>query len=230
MRIAICDDCDKDREAVGGILRKEKPEWKITCFESGEDLLEAFEDGGLYDLIFLDIYMKWMDGMETARALRAKGLHTALVFLTTSSDFAVASYDVNALSYLLKPVEHIKMQELLRKFEENYRPKQICIGNRLYIVRDILYFESQDKKVNIYFKDNTHATLTAKLGDVEQQLVGGSFLRCHRSFIVHMDAVSRVDGGAFVLSTGARIPMRQQDIAKLTQQYFRYVIGKRGAQ
>lgn len=222
MKLAICDDNEKERLEVAQIIKRHRPAWRCECFESGEALLDSYENGAMYDLVFLDIYMKLLNGLETAKALRRHDTHAALVFLTTSRDFAVESYQVQALSYLLKPIGEDALLDTLSRFETAFHPKSILIGERLFVARDIAYLESQDKKVVLHFKDKSRAELTAKLDEVERKLFA-CFLRCHRSFAVNMDAVSRVDGREFVLSTGERVPMRRQDAAELTARYFAYV-------
>ncbi len=223
MKIAVCDDNPREQQGIVELLYRHRPQWQATCFSSGEDLIEAVGDDKAFDLIFLDIYMHRLSGMETAEALRSMGCHTALVFFTTSRDFAVESYQVEALSYLVKPVEERQFLAVLHRFETSYRPRQIRLGNQLVAVDHILYLESQDKKVVAYLKNGTSTTWTAKLDDVEEGLMGKQFLRCHRSFLINMDAVSRVSGGKFLLSNRMEIPIRRQDVAEITQRYYQYI-------
>lgn len=223
MKITICDDAPKEQQAVLDLLYRHRPQWQATCFASGEDLIDAVSDDKAFDLIFLDIYMGLLNGIETATALRAQGRYIPIIFLTTSRDFAVESYQVEALSYLVKPLDEGQFLAAIHRFETSFRPRQIRLGNQLVAVDDVLYLESQDKKVVAYLKDGTTATWTAKLDDVEEQLVGRQFLRCHRSFLINMDAVSRVAGRKFLLSNWVEIPIRRQDVGEIVERYYQYI-------
>ena len=101
-RIAICDDCRQDQEKLRRMIHQTLRDtpvcpYQIVVMESGEKLLSLVMDAPDYfDLIFLDIYMAGMNGMEAAKKLRELGCRSALIFLTTSPDFALESYDVEA--------------------------------------------------------------------------------------------------------------------------------------
>ena len=109
MLAAICDDDNTDRILVGKILQEKMKNRRepltIEYFECGEDLVEKYESGKQkYDLLILDIYMKYMDGMDAAKRIRRYDRNAAIIFLTTTPDYAVESYEVRATDYLLKPV------------------------------------------------------------------------------------------------------------------------------
>ena len=128
MQVAICDDDVTDRVKVGELLaqkmRKRGESLEITYFDCGEDLVDQFESGeGRYDLIFLDIYMKFMNGMEAARQIRRWDQRVALIFLTASREFAVEGYSVGASGYLLKPVEQETFEEALNRFFAERYPR-----------------------------------------------------------------------------------------------------------
>lgn len=224
MRIAICDDHQPDREALMEMLRHVHPNWSLTPYDDGTTLLQDFDGGIQFDLYFLDIYMGEVSGMDVASRLRQENCHSALVFLTSSRDFAVESYDVGALGYLLKPVAEEKIAEILDRFLTQYRPKQIRLGNHFFVARDIIFLESAAKKVVVHCCNDGTIGWTARLDEVASQLIGDNFLRCHRSYAVNMDKVSRIDGCVFVMSSGHRVPIRRQDKAEMVQLYFQYLV------
>ncbi|MEG2624033.1 MAG: LytTR family DNA-binding domain-containing protein, partial [Clostridia bacterium] len=152
MNVAICDDDLRDGAQLKAILAARRREWRYESYASGEALLDACVRGAGFDLIFLDVFMDGMSGMEAAHALRRLDSRAALVFLTNSRDFAVESYEVEALSYLVKPIDEVKLMDVLRRFETTWRPKSILIGDRLFVVKDIVYMESKDKKVQFAFR------------------------------------------------------------------------------
>ena len=107
MHIAVCDDSAFDRELIVELLHiyfAQKPfQYKLAQYNSGINLVCDVEDGCWFDIIFLDIYMNGLLGIDAAHKLRALGFDGAIIFLTASADFAVDSYDVAAAGYLLKP-------------------------------------------------------------------------------------------------------------------------------
>ena len=104
IRIAICDDSSRDREFIKSVLNEyalgHRDIFLIEEFENGEELLEIQED--VFHLIFLDIYMNSLNGMDVARTLREKGIKSRIVFCSSSKDFAAESYEVDELYYLIK--------------------------------------------------------------------------------------------------------------------------------
>lgn len=119
--IALCDDREAERKAVCRLLcsmTKLRQDFRLEVIEygSGESLLLDLEtDRWDFQLVLLDIVMKPLSGMETARQIRAMGRNVPIAFLTTSPDYALESYDVGAAGYLLKPVAQEKLAALLRK-------------------------------------------------------------------------------------------------------------------
>lgn len=119
-KIAICDDVEVERfvlrRQLMAYFQTTGGEAEIREFESGESLLAEIEEGYILpDLIFLDIYMGDLNGMDTARRLRALGVKAPIVFLTASPDFALESYEVEASGYLLKPADEQQTRALLQR-------------------------------------------------------------------------------------------------------------------
>lgn len=121
MKIAIVDDSIKDREYLQKeiqeiFFRRTKNHIKITTFKSGEELLEYFYDNkegnaSLFDIVFLDIYMEDITGVDTARAIRKIDEDVRLIFITTSNEFASESYEVKAEDYLIKPFNKERLEK-----------------------------------------------------------------------------------------------------------------------
>ncbi|MEG1632723.1 MAG: LytTR family DNA-binding domain-containing protein [Oscillospiraceae bacterium] len=226
--IAICDDFQEERETLKAILASlfEQRCLKASYEEyaSGEELAKAcIEPDCELDLIFLDIYMDGMDGLKTAEALRAAELDIPIVFLTTSPDFAIQSYDVAALSYLLKPLSREKLTAVMERFLQSYRPRSIFLQGRLFVSDDIVSVESRDKKVLLNFKNGATAELYEKLDTLEAALRGRNFLRCHQSFIVNMNYVRRVEDDAFITTLGTSVLIRKRELSQIRKKYFGYL-------
>ena len=121
LRIAICDDLKSERDMVKGFLRSffaaVPYEYTLAEYSRGETMVDDYDDGSVdFDLIFMDIFMDGMLGMEAARCLRRYAPHVSIVFLTTTPAYALESYDVYAYGYLVKPLDGEKTAALLRRF------------------------------------------------------------------------------------------------------------------
>lgn len=228
MNIAICDDMQEHRAALRTVLGawalSKNMALHIDEYSDGIALLEQSIDSlRSIDVLFLDIYMPQTNGMEVAHELRKRNIEALLVFLTTSSDFALEGYEVAALSYLVKPVGSSKVCEVMDRALQQFRPKSMLLGERLFIVDDIVFAESRLKIVKLHFKDGSSAEVREKLDVVAEHLGGNNFLRCHKSFLVNLAYVARAHGSTFIMTQGSEIPIRQKDCAELRKAYFDYL-------
>ena len=101
MNIAVVDDEEAIREQIGGFIKKRNPDFDISGFATGEGLLAAEKD---FDMIFLDIQMEGMGGIEAARSLRQSGVDAVVIFITGIREYVFEAFDVSAFHYLLKPI------------------------------------------------------------------------------------------------------------------------------
>lgn len=205
LRIGICDDSADARIALRAALeraldRRRSGEASFFEFSSGEGLLRWLEKhAGELDLVFLDIEMGDLDGMETARRLRSADEGLQLVFVTGYTDYVFDGYAVGALGYLMKPPKPEQLdgvlaraaEALARDFDEAF----ICRrGDTLYRIprKSILYFSSDRRQVTCVAANRTY-TFYGKLGDVERA-VGEDFVRVHQRYLVRTAAVDRMEG------------------------------------
>ena len=233
LQIGICDDSAQDRAALRDALSglpgyRRAGDLRITEYLSGEALLMDAEDGRCgFDLLFLDIFMCGVNGMETARELRAMGVKTPLVFLSSSRDFALESYDVEAAGYLLKPPDAEKLGRLLDKLlspPERPRLAVKCAGRRQYCEYDaLLYLESSNNVTILHLLDGQLLRCGERLGALEAELGDKRFLRCHQSFLVNMDHIKGVDD-SFTMRDGSRVPIRVRSRRELTDAYYNYFV------
>ena len=157
--IAICDDekqtADQIRKLVNGFFREKSMETSIACFSSGEDLLKYDKS---IDILFLDIQMKGMDGMETARKLRSRQFKGFLIFITILREMVFQSFEVQAYDYLVKPVEE---RQFARTMERLLVSMNNAGGEKLLVQKgyersiisfaDIVFAEIIDRKVYLIF-------------------------------------------------------------------------------
>lgn len=135
-QIAICDDEQTICGMVCSVIRKWNPDIKISCFDSGEALLAAYDS---FDAIFLDIDMKGMDGVETGRQIRERDHVTRIIYLTAYRDYVAGAFEVHAFQYLLKPISASRLQQVL---EEHYMESRKVIHD----IRNHLQMLEQSQK------------------------------------------------------------------------------------
>lgn len=204
LRIGICDDSADARIALRAALERaldrRKGEGTFFEFSSGEGLLRWMEKhAGELDLVFLDIEMGELDGMETARRLRSADEGLQLVFVTGYTDYVFDGYSVGALGYLMKPPQPDRLDEVLdRGLEARLRDGDkafLCrSGETMYRIpkKSILYFASDRRQVSCVAAARTY-TFYGKLDEVERA-VGEGFVRVHQRYLVRSAAVDRLEG------------------------------------
>ena len=218
LRIGICDDSADARVALRAALgralerRRSGADTSFFEFSSGEGLLRWLENhAGELDLVFLDIEMGDLDGMETARRLREADEGLLLVFVTGYTDYVFDGYSVGALGYLMKPPKPDQLDGVLdRAAEARLREGDqafLCrSGETLYRIpkKTILYFASDRRQVTCVSAARTY-TFYGKLDDVERD-VGESFVRVHQRYLVRTAAVERMEGSQ-VFVGGEALPV-----------------------
>lgn len=204
-------------------------ELKIIEYVSADamivDVEEGYAEQGV-DVLFLDIHMKGMNGMQAAHKLRKLHRKIPIIFLTATPEFAVESYEVGAAGYLLKPCDRSKLWNLLSKILKNERKRRIAvkIGQqyRYPYIEDIVYIESSAHRVKIHLKDGTVISSVEKLGDIEKRIAEKRFLHCNQSYLVNMDFIHDTDDYVFIMQDGTEIPIRIRGKKDMLDAYNRY--------
>ena len=230
IRIAICDDekhmVDHIKAFVSDFFRKKNREISIRTFLSGEDLLSY---DGQIDILFLDVQMKGMDGMETARRLR-KLVDAILIFVTGVREQVFDAFDVGAFHYLMKPIDEDKMREVLRRAVQEVEKKQS--GPRYLLVKaegshrripveDILYVENSGRKVILHTK--TECLEYYERMNHLQEVLGDGFYRCHRGYLVALSAITGYDHESITVGSGDQIYLAKQKYGEFVKLYCRYL-------
>lgn len=232
LRIGICDDIADARlllqDALERVLEMGGWEAQFFQFSSGEGLVEWFtKHSGELDLVFLDMEMKALNGIETAKRLRAMDENLQLVFCTSYVDYVYDGYGTGALGYLLKPPTEQQLADVLRRAQEALLRAldraYICrSGDITYRVplRNILYFVSERRKVRCVTTERT-LEFYGKLDKVAGE-VGDAFVRVHQRYLVRIAAIAQMEASEVVLAGGERLPMsrscRQAALLAVAQQ------------
>jgi DNA-binding LytR/AlgR family response regulator len=234
MKIAICDDDAQDLQriesAVCEFLFLKQNDSAVYTFLSGDSLLLSAEKHGSFDLVFLDILMPGSNGMEVAAEIRKKSDACRIVFLTSSPEFAVDSYRVNAFYYLLKDCSKDEIQTLLgRALTEINQDNSECLLIRekgkltRVLIRTIVFLESINHTICFHLSGGQTVSCLGTLGEYQDLLADKRFIRCHKSFIVNMSFVASISGKEFVLEDNQMVPISRNIYQQAKDAYLDYI-------
>lgn len=231
--IAICDDSAPEIAQLRTLLSRYAAQTglsiQLSAYTDGSDLISAYEDNGLrFDLILLDVLLGRANGIDTAAKLRRIGVHAPIVFCTTSRDYAVESYEVEAAGYLVKPIAYEKLKQLLQKLLKKQDCPRLALhvpgGIRYPYYSQILYFESRDHSTYAILDTGETLRCSESLMALEKMLSQDPrFYRCHKAFLVNMDHIERVED-VFILANGSKVPYRIREKKKITDDFYRYFL------
>lgn len=226
MKIALCDDEKHMRKLLRQKIAAISGDIKMTEFSDGSELIGSKES---FDIIFLDIEMPGIDGMETAARLREKGVSSLMIFLTSHEEFVRDAFKVRAFRFLPKPVDEKELSEAVSEAE-----KELCARHRLIIEQrgriyevmsaDVLYIEAYGDGTYIYDRSGNVYDSKKQLNNWEDELSGQPFFKIHRSFIVSLAHVAKIEGTAVTL-TGLKKPLTvsRRNLSQFKEAYLNYV-------
>lgn len=236
MKIAICDDEIEFVDAICPLLEQWAERNAVNLalyrFTNGDDLIDAHLHNCM-DLIILDVIMPLMSGMDTARELRMDEQTVPIIFLTSSKEFAVDSYDVNAFHYLIKPVDERKLFHILDEFLEtislsqNFFIAQTNKGFCKIVIEDVTYLEAQNKQVLVYLSSGRTIIIRELFSKCEEIFsLKNGFFRCHRSYIINLDNIRQFSKKDIVMNNNTVIPISRNNFNTFKETYFNYMFGK----
>lgn len=180
---------------------------RICCFASGEEFLQSKWDAAEYAVLFIDIELPGMNGMELARRLRQCGYGNLIVFTTNFEEYVYEGYEVEAFRYLRKPVRIQDIAVCMERARRIMQEKMLVFSfnRRRYSIpyQDISYISSYGHYLTVHTREQDY-DWKCLLKELQPQLPE-QFVRCHRSFIVNLDYMRRLDGKRMFLKTGEEI-------------------------
>ena len=212
--IAIVEDedsCAKQMEEYLARYAEESGEvFETVRFCDGDEILENYR--AQYDIILMDVQMKFMDGMTAAEEIRKVDPEVVIIFITNLPQYAIKGYDVRALDYIIKPVVYgnfaLLMDKVLHIFLET-RTKTVTLTSGREIMRlplsDIFYVESHLHNLTFYTKRGNF-TKRGKLSDIEAELKSSGFSSCGKSYLVNLEHIERIKGSAVTVA-GVELPI-----------------------
>lgn len=231
MRVAIVDDLHTDSAALYDMLTVRISSLaSVDVYDSGERFLSS---GLKYDLVFLDIVMEGLDGIETARRLRERDMRCLIVFLTTSSEYAWDAFPVHPFDYLLKPVDEKRLEQLLcearRALKDSERVLPLKVGRQTETVgiSTICYVCARDHHVYVALTQERELKCFMKFSELQATLrEEPRFLACNRGVLINMDEVRSFDGDCFVMNDAQRFSVRQSEKAQIRERFYEYMFRK----
>lgn len=200
IHIAIVEDEEQVRDQLSGYIKRYQEEsdeaFEITTFSDGDQIVEDYR--AVYDIIFLDIQMKRMDGMSAAERIREKDADVIIIFITNMSNYAIRGYAVDAMDYVLKPVPYFAFSQELKKAVSRLKLK---VNDYLLLpvedgvvrleARQVSYIESVNRRLVVHAKEQEY-TIYGTLKELEEKLGSQYFFRCNNCYLVNLAHVKNV--------------------------------------
>ena len=207
MHIALVEDDEKYRSEILDYLHRYEKEsgqrFQISIFSDGEEIVYGYKS--VYDLILMDIAMREMDGMTAAEKIRETDQAVVIIFITNSPQFVMKGYAVDALDYVLKPVNYFAFSQRIDRALSRMaqRKKQFISvpvrgGVQKLALSDLYYIEVFDHDL-LYHTKNGDISSRGSLADAEKQLDPVSFFRCGKSYLINLEYVDGVQSNEILL-------------------------------
>lgn len=213
MKICICDDDSfsirEIREKISS-FRTESEGFDITDFSNAEKLLDYCKNGGHFDILFIDIEMDGINGIEAAEIIRALSPNTIIIFVSAHSDYIFDAFRIEALHFLVKPLNDSEFSEVFGRALKKYRTVNASIvlkwestRNKIEIDK-ISYVEGYRRHLTVHTANGIFEAV-GKMSEIQQILSPHGFVRIHQGFIVNMNYIKSFNVNEVELTDGSRV-------------------------
>jgi DNA-binding LytR/AlgR family response regulator len=238
LKIAICDDDLEELTRISGLLNQyqaeKEPSFKYDVFSNPLDLLDEMKRKD-YHILILDVLMPGLNGIEAAREIRGFNEETKIIFLSSSREFAVESYAVDAHYYMLKPGTAQKLFPILdRIFLEAQRGEAaLQIKTASGFIRipfgKIEFLEVFSKKLLFHLADGTVKELSGSLSEFEEKLLcRDEFVKVHRSYIVNLESILSLSAKELTTCAGQAVPVSRLLSSQVKEAYMQHLFLEKG--
>lgn len=229
LKVAICDDENNERQSISHMIDRalnlSNKEYKLFEFSSAEELMSS---KCYFDMYFLDIKMDKLTGIEAAKKIRLTNEKAVIIFITGLKDYVFDAFDVKAFHYILKPVNEEKLKEILYSALMEFDKKDKFIIAKTIrqltkiLLKDIIYIEAENRKVKVH---TTYDIIEYyyKLSDIERELYGDNFFRCHKSYIVNLKYVHSYDNTFITLKNFEKIYISKYKLSDFSKAFMYYL-------
>ncbi|MCI9418644.1 MAG: response regulator transcription factor [Eubacterium sp.] len=230
IHIAICDDepCMSDalRQMVSAFFCGKNIDTMITQYTSGEQLLRSQKK---IDILFLDIQMGGLSGMETAKKLRRRKFKGFLIFITVLREMVFDAFEVQAFDYLVKPIDETRFEHMMGRLLSSLQDAgsaglliQKGYESSIIPFEDIVFCEIIDRKVYVHLVSSEIIDFYDRIDHLETKL-DDSFFRCHRSFLIHLKYLKSYKNGTAYMENGKEIPVSRLRSKEFSSVILRYM-------
>ncbi len=235
LQIAVCDDNIDELSNMVQLINLYRTSKHLNCeyavFPNGFDLVSTIDKGKRFDIYCLDIIMPGFTGIDVAKEIRAFDKTAPILFFTSSPEFALESYSVKAINYILKPIskekffftfdemlEHIKMEE-----EEDVVIVKSTEGIQKILTSNLVFAEVTGRNVLYHLLSGKVIECTEPFSSVCDNLMKyAGFIKPHRSYIVNMQYVDTIEKHQVTLQTRSIVPVAQGKAREIKQKYLDY--------
>ena len=236
LKIAVCDDdiffLGQAEHAVKRWAEEQDLTVELQLFDNGDSLLTASRTEQ-FDVLLLDIMMPLFNGMELAHVIRKTNTAVKIIFLTSSPEFAVESYDVKASGYLLKPLRYEKLCSVLddcKAPQDEESPHIIAKtpqGYHKIYLSEIECLEAQNKKAIFHLCSGKVQDALGTFSNYAKPLtIENGFFKCHRSYIVSIPQVDHFNTAQIRTRSGMQVPIARGYGKEFKEVYFAYMFQK----
>ncbi|NLK37666.1 MAG: response regulator transcription factor [Epulopiscium sp.] len=235
LQIAVCDDNIDELSNMVQLINQYKASKNISCeyavFSNGFELVSALEKGKRFDIYCLDIIMPGFTGIDVAKEIRGFDKTTPILFFTSSPEFALESYSVKAINYVLKPITKEKLfftfDEILEQLKEKKEEDAIVVksteGIQKILISNLAFAEVIGRNVLYHLRSGKVIECTESFSSVcETLLKYGCFIKPHRSYIVNMQYIDTINNHQLTLQTLSSIPIAQGKAKEIKEHYLNY--------
>ncbi|MGM0216233.1 LytR/AlgR family response regulator transcription factor [Enterococcus sp. AZ109] len=234
-KIALCDDenrlISQHEELIEAYFASLPANVEIDCYSSGESLLKQVEQQkAVYQILFLDIEMAGMNGIETARQLRKIDKAMLICYVTSYLEYTLESFEVSPFRYLLKPLDQEKLAATLaaalKEIELGHNYLFIKAGkNQLQLPQDkILLLQSElGRKIRITLAERDDISFYGKLASLKEALNPLFFVQVNQGTIINMHAIDRIHEDVITLKNGELVSISRRQKAEFRQAYNQFI-------
>jgi len=234
MNIAICDDIEEICNKIKDTLQKNDIfDLNIDCFLNGCDLISSMHNK-LYDIVYLDIEMPGLNGIETAQELQKFNHSIIIIFVSSYSCYISKAFRINAFQFLMK--DSLSESDIIFEYnralerynKEHYKYYILQKTSTSYFeINNIAYIESANRHLYLHFLDNSHFEFRGKLDKEEKKLIPYNFIRVHESFLVNVCFINTIKNSHLIVNTSNKeeIPISRKYKEKLLNAYNLFNMG-----
>lgn len=235
LQIALCDDNIDELSNMVQLIDLYRISKHLSCeyavFPNGFELVSALEKGKRFDIYCLDIIMPGFTGIDVAKEIRGFDKTAPILFFTSSPEFALESYSVKAINYILKPISKEKLfftfDELLEQIKSEKDEDAVIVksnaGIQKILISNLVFAEVIGRNVLYHLRSGKVIECTEPFSSVcDKFLKYGCFIKPHRSYLVNMQYVDTIENHQITLQTLSSVPVAQGKAKEIKRQYLNY--------